>query len=129
MLSRIALLALCSPLLLAAVQGARTVSEDPISTKGIFRSNDSDDQGVDGWEVSKKLFHSPVGYFIQVGIWHTHPAPSVTLRRASPARTVAQERASKQLPGPGQHFQFGALQSWETIISYVQATPSKQTQT
>jgi hypothetical protein len=36
-----------------------------------------------------------------------------------------QERASKQLPGPGQHFQFGALQSWETILDYVKTTPGK----
>lgn len=45
----------------------------------------------------KHPFRSPVGFFIQ-------------------------ERASKQLPGPGQHFQFGALQPWEAILETVQNT-------
>jgi hypothetical protein len=28
-----------------------------------------------------------------------------------------QERASKQLPGPGQHFSFGAVKPWEDILA------------
>lgn len=29
------------------------------------------------------------------------------------------------LPGPGQHFQFGALRPWEEILQYVDSTPSE----
>jgi len=36
-----------------------------------------------------------------------------------------QERASKQLPGPGQHFKFGALKPWEEIQDLVQNDPSE----
>lgn len=42
------------------------------------------DQEAAGLEKSKRLFKSPLGLFIQ-------------------------EEASKMLPGPGQHFSFGAL--------------------
>lgn len=35
----------------------------------------------------------------------------------SPKGLFIQERASKQLPGPGQHFNFGALQPWEDILN------------
>mmetsp|Transcript_13165 Transcript_13165/g.23201 ORF Transcript_13165/g.23201 Transcript_13165/m.23201 type:complete len:351 (+) Transcript_13165:85-1137(+) len=41
----------------------------------------------------------------------------------SPTGFFIQERASKQLPGPGQHFQFGALQQWEAILETVQSIP------
>ena len=34
-----------------------------------------------------------------------------------------QERASKQLPGPGQHFSFGALISWEAIHKMLDDNP------
>lgn len=43
---------------------------------------------------SKRMFTSPEGIFIQ-------------------------ERASKQLPGAGQHFSFGALKPWEDILSMI----------
>ncbi len=39
-------------------------------------------------------------------------APHAEKEHHSPA---AQERASKQLPGPGQHFSFGPLVPWEQI--------------
>lgn len=33
------------------------------------------------------------------------------------APIILQERASKQLPGPGQHFSFGAVKPWEDILA------------
>lgn len=42
----------------------------------------------------------------------------------APLGFFIQERASKQLPGPGQHFQFGALKNWEDIHEYVSTTPN-----
>ena len=41
----------------------------------------------------------------------------------SPSNIFIQERASKQLPGPGQHFSFGALTSWEEIHTILDSTP------
>lgn len=35
----------------------------------------------------------------------------------------AQERASKELPGPGQHFAFGALKPWEEIHDLLDSRP------
>jgi len=52
-------------------------------------------------EKSKKPFISPRGVFIQ-------------------------ERASKQLPGPGQHFSFGALQSWDAIHQMLEDNPGSK---
>jgi len=34
----------------------------------------------------------------------------------SPSGLFIQERASKGLPGPGQHFSFGALKPWDEIL-------------
>lgn len=39
---------------------------------------------------------------------------------------VAQERASKQLPGAGQHFSFGALKPWEDILAYLDEKKSER---
>uniref|UniRef100_A0A383VY91 Uncharacterized protein n=1 Tax=Tetradesmus obliquus TaxID=3088 RepID=A0A383VY91_TETOB len=36
---------------------------------------------------------------------------------SSPYGLFIQERASKQLPGPGQHFSFGAVKPWEDILA------------
>lgn len=36
-----------------------------------------------------------------------------------------QERASKQLPGPGQHFSFGALKPWEDVLAMLDDKPGK----
>lgn len=38
---------------------------------------------------------------------------------------LIQERASKQLPGPGQHFAFGAVRPWEEILGMLDGYPSK----
>eukprot|EP00879_Flechtneria_rotunda_P014638 GHRR01015297.1.p1 GENE.GHRR01015297.1~~GHRR01015297.1.p1 ORF type:complete len:152 (+),score=43.88 GHRR01015297.1:357-812(+) len=38
----------------------------------------------------------------------------------SPAGLFIQERASKQLPGPGQHFSFGALKEWDDILKLLE---------
>eukprot|EP00878_Enallax_costatus_P043878 GHUV01051977.1.p1 GENE.GHUV01051977.1~~GHUV01051977.1.p1 ORF type:complete len:145 (-),score=35.99 GHUV01051977.1:581-1015(-) len=43
----------------------------------------------------------------------------------SPAGLFIQERASKQLPGPGQHFSFGALKPWEDILAMLDDKPGK----
>jgi len=40
-----------------------------------------------------------------------------------PHLQLMQERASKQLPGPGQHFSFGALQSWDAIHQMLEDNP------
>lgn len=37
----------------------------------------------------------------------------------------AQERASKELPGPGQHFAFGALKPWEEIHDLLDSRPGE----
>jgi hypothetical protein len=42
----------------------------------------------------------------------------------SPEGLFIQERASKQLPGPGQHFSFGALKPWEDILAMLDDKPS-----
>lgn len=60
---------------------------------------DQTDQGTDRTisldkKHKKRMFNSPEGIFIQ-------------------------ERASKQLPGPGQHFSFGALKPWDDILSMI----------
>ena len=44
---------------------------------------------------------------------------------SSPLGLFIQERASKMLPGPGQHFSFGALQPWEDIISLLDEKPGE----
>uniref|UniRef100_A0A7S3R9Z3 Phosphoglycerate mutase-like protein n=1 Tax=Dunaliella tertiolecta TaxID=3047 RepID=A0A7S3R9Z3_DUNTE len=44
----------------------------------------------------------------------------------SPLGYFVQERASKQLPGPGQHFKFGALKPWEEIRELVQNDPDSK---
>ncbi|KAF5829717.1 hypothetical protein DUNSADRAFT_15582 [Dunaliella salina] len=44
----------------------------------------------------------------------------------APLGYFVQERASKQLPGPGQHFKFGALRPWEEIIELVQNDPNSK---
>lgn len=36
------------------------------------------------------------------------------------ASQPSQERASKGLPGPGQHFSFGALKPWDEILSLLE---------
>lgn len=38
---------------------------------------------------------------------------------------VLQERASKQLPGPGQHFSFGALLPWTEIQVLLDQLPGE----
>jgi hypothetical protein len=43
----------------------------------------------------------------------------------TPKDFFIQERASKQLPGPGQHFSFGALKSWEDIHAFLDSSPSE----
>ncbi|KAF6258773.1 histidine phosphatase superfamily [Scenedesmus sp. NREL 46B-D3] len=43
---------------------------------------------------------------------HKHKHPYST-----PYGLFIQERASKQLPGPGQHFSFGAVKPWEDILA------------
>lgn len=66
------------------------------------------------------------------------PCPtSVTPNRSftSPCRSPAhahnhthvtrQERASKQLPGAGQHFSFGALEPWEDLLQYLDEKKSE----
>lgn len=50
--------------------------------------------------------------------------------RALPAHVPAhlaskQERASKQLPGAGQHFSFGALKPWEDVLQYLDGKKSE----
>lgn len=42
---------------------------------------------------------------------------------SSPAGLFIQERASKQLPGPGQHFSFGAVKPWEDIQALLDEAP------
>lgn len=42
----------------------------------------------------------------------------------SPSNLFIQERASKQLPGPGQHFSFGALRPWDEILSMLEEQPA-----
>jgi hypothetical protein len=37
-----------------------------------------------------------------------------------------QERASKQLPGPGQHFSFGAVKPWEEILPMLDEKEGEQ---
>jgi hypothetical protein len=37
-----------------------------------------------------------------------------------------QERASKQLPGPGQHFSFGAVKPWEDILAMLDERDGEQ---
>eukprot|EP00878_Enallax_costatus_P000755 GHUV01000873.1.p1 GENE.GHUV01000873.1~~GHUV01000873.1.p1 ORF type:complete len:419 (+),score=142.48 GHUV01000873.1:272-1528(+) len=44
----------------------------------------------------------------------------------SPAGLFIQERASKQLPGPGQHFSFGALKPWEDILAMLDDKPDRK---
>ncbi|GIL58515.1 hypothetical protein Vafri_13460 [Volvox africanus] len=41
----------------------------------------------------------------------------------TPSGLFIQERASKQLPGPGQHFSFGALVTWERIHQILDSMP------
>lgn len=45
---------------------------------------------------------------------------------SSPSGLFIQERASKQLPGPGQHFSFGALVDWAEIHQLLQDTPESK---
>ncbi|KAF8061943.1 Cnot4 [Scenedesmus sp. PABB004] len=44
----------------------------------------------------------------------------------SPEGLFIQERASKQLPGPGQHFSFGALKPWEDIQAMLEDEPDRK---
>mmetsp|Transcript_5462 Transcript_5462/g.10235 ORF Transcript_5462/g.10235 Transcript_5462/m.10235 type:complete len:356 (+) Transcript_5462:61-1128(+) len=44
----------------------------------------------------------------------------------SPSGLFIQERASKQLPGPGQHFSFGALVNWEEVHNVLDSNPSSK---
>lgn len=53
------------------------------------------------------------------------PQPPVLCRVPCCVDSTPQERASKQLPGPGQHFSFGALQPWETIHQLLELLPSE----
>lgn len=41
----------------------------------------------------------------------------------SPSGLFIQERASKGLPGPGQHFSFGALKPWDEILGMLGDDP------
>lgn len=52
-------------------------------------------------------------------IGHHHPF-------VAPKNIFIQERASKQLPGPGQHFSFGALVPWDTIHATLDADPDSK---
>ena len=82
-----------------------------------------------------KPYTAPAGLFIQVGTaaWaRMRPRRAVmpcaflaargptdshrAARRPSP-HVYPQERASKGLPGPGQHFSFGALKPWDEILA------------
>ncbi|KAG2487444.1 hypothetical protein HYH03_014011 [Edaphochlamys debaryana] len=42
----------------------------------------------------------------------------------TPAGLFIQERASKQLPGPGQHFSFGALVTWDRVHDVLRGLPN-----
>jgi hypothetical protein len=85
-----------------------------------------------------KKFHpytSPEGLFIQVScapLRANHSKYQCTLPSSScgsehsplTSDHALQERASKQLPGPGQHFSFGALKPWEDIVAMLQGNRS-----
>lgn len=45
---------------------------------------------------------------------------------SSPLGLFIQERASKMLPGPGQHFSFGALQPWEDVLALLREKDGKR---
>lgn len=78
-------LLLCAQLALPAL-AARPVSQKVDSSNAQTNVETSQSHTIEAGSAAKKLkeFTSPLGLFIQ-------------------------ERASKQLPGPGQHFSFGAL--------------------
>jgi hypothetical protein len=44
---------------------------------------------------------------------------------SSPLGLFIQERASKMLPGPGQHFSFGALRPWEDVAALLEEKPGE----
>ena len=66
-------------------------------------------------------FTSPVdGYFIQASFsssGHNLNVCLESLARISTNLNFEQERASRGLPGPGQHKNFGALVPWDQILS------------
>ena len=73
------------------------------------------------FEKHKKAeFASPVdGYFIQVrlALKAAPLAEAAALYLSGPSRL--QERASRGLPAPGQHKNFGALKPWEQVHSHL----------
>ncbi|KXZ49379.1 hypothetical protein GPECTOR_21g605 [Gonium pectorale] len=58
---------------------------------------------------------------LQLGKRHGDRSPFRT-----PAGLFIQERASKQLPGPGQHFSFGALVGWDRIHQLLDNLPNSK---
>jgi hypothetical protein len=76
-------------------------------------------QKPDNVQKHKKPFTSPKGIFIQVR--RVSEIADNVRRLDNPLKS--QERASKQLPGPGQHFSFGALKSWEEIHQILNDNP------
>uniref|UniRef100_A0A7R9V4S6 Uncharacterized protein n=1 Tax=Chlamydomonas euryale TaxID=1486919 RepID=A0A7R9V4S6_9CHLO len=49
--------------------------------------------------------------------------PPKKMQFRTPKGLFIQERASKQLPGPGQHFSFGALKDWKEIHTLLEQRP------
>lgn len=93
--------------------------------------------GLDGKGKKKKVkpYTSPPGLFIQVRAEQRAYTPLALLSATAASaaelssqsagaaphapthtRVHPQERASKGLPGPGQHFSFGALKPWDEVL-------------
>lgn len=81
----------------AAAGPAVGADADTALALGKKKKHDDDDDG----KPDKHPYTSPTGLFIQ-------------------------ERASKQLPGPGQHFSFGALVSWDSIHALLDSNPDSK---
>ncbi|KAG1671171.1 hypothetical protein FOA52_010107 [Chlamydomonas sp. UWO 241] len=96
----------CALVLLATVaHAARTPSISTLKAQAATGAIDADVGQPDGMAVDKRQ-------------------PPTKLEFRCPKGLFIQERASKQLPGPGQHFSFGALVEWTEILRQLDARPT-----
>jgi hypothetical protein len=119
----ISALAIASSVLIHSATAARPVSTE---LKGI---KDGSTKNLADVSKHKKPFKAPAGFFIQVSdllsVSPSNQGDVLPVDRLCLHLACMQERASKQLPGPGQHFEFGALKGWEAILDYVKTTPGQ----
>lgn len=98
-LSNLMLVLLCAAACLSGLVQARGIDDRRIASSHselpLGGRNSAVEVSLDKKHKKKRPFTSPTGLFIQ-------------------------ERASKQLPGPGQHFSFGALRPWEDILGMLE---------